>query len=98
MNESVVAVVFASLFDLLELFLRAKLGIELPDLPADVIVERSQPWIPSLGNLQLPHSRFSQNAIAFPKLGDLKSAKEKKTPPGFQSNSSGRICREETRI
>lgn len=83
MNESVVAEVFASLLDLLELLWRAELGIELPDMPADVIVERSQPWIPSLGNLELPHSRFSQNATAFLKLGDLKKLGIEKDSPDF---------------
>ena len=53
--ETTLREAYASSFDLGKLFRRPEVGIEFPNLSSDVIVQRPQPWTPSLRDLQLPH-------------------------------------------
>lgn len=55
LRESVLSKRLSRFLDGGELFGRPEVRIELPELPSDVVIGRSEPRTTSLGDLQFPH-------------------------------------------
>lgn len=69
MGKAVIVKILASFLNLEEILRRSKLRIELPHLSSNVIVQCPKPWIPSFGELELPHSE-NRKSITFASGGD----------------------------